>query len=276
MDDQANGLRRLMGQDILPWESSPDCGPRRILVTSGKGGTGTTTLALGLAAATAQRGREVVLIDAAAHGGDIASLCRIDERWTIADVFNCRATAGEAIQPGPGRVRVLPGAWGQENLDDSPAAGYLRLKQQLSSLAAPVDDVVVDGGSGSGRTLRRFWQSAHLIVVVTTPEMNSVMDTYASIKLLSRGHRPARISAIVNRAPGAAVAASVHQRLARSCKRFLAIELEYAGYVSEHSRWFGRPEDDALAITAGQTGRQIRGIVEGLAAGADVPQRLTA
>ncbi|NLY00074.1 MAG: MinD/ParA family protein [Rhodopirellula sp.] len=265
MDDQANGLRRLVGQRQPSRKGSPQSGPRLILLTGGKGGTGTTTIAVGLATAAAQCGCEILLVDANRHGGDVATLCQVDEPWTIADVLSSRATAGDAIRQGPRRLRVLPGAWGQENLDETSDADHRRLIEQLRVLRPAADYIIVDGGAGSGRALSRFWEVADSVVAVTTAESNAVMDTYASIKLLARRGNAPCVSALVNRAPSPRAAEEVYDRLARSCRRFLEVDLDYAGYVSERPRWFGRPvAGSSLMVTAGRTGRQIRRIAEEL------------
>ncbi|NUQ63471.1 MAG: P-loop NTPase [Pirellulales bacterium] len=263
IEDQANGLRRLVRQEQLPREAPPRSGARLILVTGGKGGTGTTTIAFGLAAAAAGQGRQVVLVDANSHGGDIALMAKSDERWTIADVLSSRATVAEAIQPGAGGMRVLPGAWAQENLDNVPGAAHARLLDQLRSLEPEADDVFFDGGSGFGRCLRQFWHAAHVVAVVTTPALSSVMDTYATIKLLARGRTVPPVYTIVNHAASARIAGDVHARLARSCRRFLGMDLLHGGHVSEHGGWFGQTKRmDPPALTAGKIGREIGGIGE--------------
>jgi MinD-like ATPase involved in chromosome partitioning or flagellar assembly len=58
------------------------------------------------------------------------------------------------------------------------------------------------------------------------------MDTYALIKtLLSRhggGQSPALV---VNQAPDEATAADVHRRIDQSCRRFLGLAIEFAGWL---------------------------------------------
>ncbi len=259
MDDQADGLRRLVRREESPSENGPRNGPRLVLVTSGKGGVGTTAIAVGLAAIAAERGKRTVLIDADPHGGDVAAICNVSEPWTIADVFASRTTTAEALQQGFGGIRVLPGAWAQENLEEYPTADHERLIEQLGALEPQADHIFIDGGCGSGRVLRRFWRSAHAVVVVTTPEQAAVMNTYASIKLLASAQGEPRIHALVNRAANRVIADDVHERLARSCRRFLGIEIHYAGRVPEHRRWFhrGKPATPA-AIRAGRAGRELR------------------
>ena len=68
--------------------------------------------------------------------------------------------------------------------DVSPAAQE-RFVRQLRGLGAHADFVILDVGSGLSRVVRSFWRAADCVLLVTTPELVSVMDAYASIKVHS-------------------------------------------------------------------------------------------
>jgi flagellar biosynthesis protein FlhG len=93
--------------------------------------------------------------------------------------------------------------------------------------------VIVDTGSGSGESLRRFWQTADEVLLVTTPDDVSVMDAYASIKSRLPAKNQPRLRLIVNRADSAQQAVDVHRRLDQSCRRFLEMEIVLLGHVCE-------------------------------------------
>lgn len=262
MDDQANDLRRLVRQGLQANASSVRP-PKLVLVTSGKGGVGTTTVAIGVAAAAAQRGARPVLVDGNPHGGDVAVLCRVPERWTLADLISSRCTLEEALQDGPDGMRVLPGVWGQDIHEQYSAAAQERLIEQIRGLGTAVDCVVIDAGCGSGRVLRRFWQAADVVVAVTTPEVTSVMDTYAAIKLLAPTEAPPAVMLLVNRASSKAVAEDVHHRLEHACRRFLGLRLQRAGSLG--------PQADAvirrgvpLARTTGRSRREMAQVLDAI------------
>ncbi|MDZ7616827.1 MAG: P-loop NTPase, partial [Patescibacteria group bacterium] len=105
MPDQANPLRQLMLASAQPGPS-PGLRPRLVVVAGGRSGVGTTTMALNLAVAMAQRGTRAALIDADSSSGDVAMLCRLDDAHSLADVLAGRATVAEALQPGPGGILV--------------------------------------------------------------------------------------------------------------------------------------------------------------------------
>jgi MinD-like ATPase involved in chromosome partitioning or flagellar assembly len=69
------------------------------------------------------------------------------------------------------------------------------------------------------------------VMLVTTPEAAAILDTFAAIKLLVAPHDAAEISVVVSRARDEEAAEDVYRRLAAACHRFLAVTLDYAGWV---------------------------------------------
>ena len=204
---------------------------RLVVVAGGKGGTGTTTLAVNLAAALAAEGRAVALVDADPAGGNVGLLCRLADRETIADVLAGRCAAQQALQAGPAGLSVLCGGWGAANLAEWPAAAQDRLIAQLQDLGRRAELAVIDAGNAPTRFAHRFWQSADELLLVTTPELAAVMDAYAAVKLLAGGDHGRPIRAVVNLAPDRVVADGVQQRLRSACRRFLGVTLRDAGWI---------------------------------------------
>jgi len=200
--------------------------PKLIVVASGKGGVGTTTAAVNLAVSLARDGRRTVLVDADLGRADATRLCRVDDVYTVADVLAGRRGVHEILVRGPAGVQVLPGAWATGNLTDCEPAAQQRLLDELARLGPHADYIVIDAGSSLSRVVRRFWQAADRMLVVTSPEAASVTNAYAAIKLLAPANRRAPIQTLVNLAESAAAAAEIGQRLARACRRFLAIDVE--------------------------------------------------
>ena len=154
MNDQANDLRRMARQTRVA--EPPAARPRLVVFAGGKGGVGTTTLALGIAVAFAERGSRTMLVDADTEGPAVAALCGIEESATLADVLSLRRTAAEVLQTGPGGVRVLPGAWGAGR-GEASWASLDRLITQLQSLGSTADLAVIDVGDGGGCVAEHLW-----------------------------------------------------------------------------------------------------------------------
>ena len=276
MHDQATDLRQLARQAAAPRSAVPVRGSKLVVVTGGKGGVGTSTIAVNLAVVLARRGRRTLLVDADPDAGDATTLCRLDNGPTIADVLWARRTVEEVLQPGPGGIRVLPGTWAAENLAECSAEAQQRLIEQLHAPAARFDFVVLDAGNGSGRLVRRFWQAADVVLLVTTPELASVMDAYASIKRLAAGNGSVPVHLLVNMAASADDAHDVGARLARACLRFLGLRLRGVEHVPSDSRTHAASnagEPFVLAVPRSRSARQIHHLAETLGDPAAAPAR---
>jgi flagellar biosynthesis protein FlhG len=245
MHDQANDLRRLV-QERTAYQAHPSCPrPKLMLVTGGKGGVGTTTVAVNLAVALAESQLATVLVDADPQRGDATMLCGVEERYTLSDVLQARRALDEVLQRGPGELRVVPAAWARKTTFEASDAEQERLIRQLLGLGDQADITVVDAGNGPNRLVERFWRAADVRVVVTRPEVQSVMDAYASIKILAASDDTASILTLVNMAGSRAEADEVHRRVAQACQRFLAVRVDPAGSVLY----------DPVVAAAGRVGR---------------------
>ena len=266
MHDQAEDLRQLVRRRAAP-AVADSTRPRLVCVAGGKGGVGATTIAVNLAGGLARHGPRTVLVDADPRGGDARMLCHLEPRHTIADVLAGRCTVDDALQTARGGFGVLPGAWAQGDLSDVAAEAQKRLIEQLHGLGRRADFVVVDAGNGLGSFTRRFWQAADLVVLVTTPELTSVMDAYASVKVLAAGNGSIHVRPLVNMVSGANDAAGVYARLSRACLRFLGIRLGEGAYVPNDSRAAEAGRSGVpfvLAEPACRAARQLRRLAEGV------------
>ena len=268
MHDQANDLRRLVRQAISTRNVASAARPKLIVVSGGKGGVGTTTVAVNLAIALVQRGSRTVLVDAETHGSDARILCQLDELYTVADVLSARRTVRESLQPGPGGLQVLPGAWTEGDFSECPPQSQERLIGQLLDLGNRADCVVVDAGNGPNRLIKRLWQAADLVLLVTTSELASVMDAYASIKVLAAGDDSTRIQPVVNVTSSPDEVDDVFGRLNRACLRFLGIHLNAADWLPADPQvaLAGKAEKPfVLSAAACPAARQLKRLAEATA-----------
>ncbi len=235
MSDQAHELRELVRRDSVLAANDAQTRPWFLAVSGGRDGVGTTTIALGLAAAAVQAGRRVLLVDADPKRGDVAAICQIEERCTLADVLVARRSVREAIQPGPAGIWILPGGWAG-NLSDEQKQSTTdlfqsRLSQPLKILGDRFDLIVIDAGNGANRETIERWRAADAVILVTTPDLPAIMDSYAAIKHSWTKQRPPLVNCLVNMADDEETAADVQARLERSCRRFLGLHLRDAGYL---------------------------------------------
>ncbi|MGA7702795.1 MAG: P-loop NTPase [Thermoguttaceae bacterium] len=230
MLDQAHDLRRLATRRSGAESLRCDGRPAMVVVVGGKGGVGTTTVALSLATA-AKAGRRTLLVDADSRGGDLALVCGIEERYTLADVLAGRRTWNEAVCPGPAGVAVVVGQRGwHDGRNPAAAAGHLLEQFDRQDIAAKL--VVIDAGNRLDGAAAQLCREANAVVMVTSGEAAAVVGAFAGIKALaaaSNGSRRPALYLLVNMAPSARIAETVYYRLARTCRRMLGIELQSAG-----------------------------------------------
>ena len=230
MHDQADELRELVRRTSAAGANLAQATPRIITVAGGKGGVGTTTIATNLGVAMALSGRRVVLVDADLDGADCAALCQVESRLSIADILAGRHNVHEVLTRGPAGLLLVPGPWSPEEAVSCSPAAQDRLLTELRGLGPHADIVLIDAGSGMNRTVARFCQAAEQLVVVTTPDPISILDSYASIKVLHSGKPDLPVSSVVNLADED-TAAAVHARLDQVCQRFLGKAIAAAGHV---------------------------------------------
>jgi flagellar biosynthesis protein FlhG len=247
MSDQAEKLRRLtMGASTEP------CAEQSIVpmvvVAGARNGVGATTVAVNLAAAIADRGARVLVVDAAEGGNELADMAGVarDVEHCAADVMNGKCSVADAVVVGPMGLRVLAnrgrsasrpdrefrtstssaGARNSPTGGENSRAGQQRLLGSIDSMCDEIDLVVVDAGCGITAWTRRFWLRAQCVVLVTTADDASVMDAYAAMKASSAdGIRPV-VRLLVNREINGAAAEDAQRRVQNACRKFLSLSID--------------------------------------------------
>src|SRR3954447_7962885 len=108
MSDQAEKLRRL--SKVASVEPCAEPAPLPMVVVAGaRNGVGATTVAVNLAAAIADRGARVLVVDAAEDGNGVADMTGLGREieHCVADVVNGKCGVADAIVDGPMGLRVL-------------------------------------------------------------------------------------------------------------------------------------------------------------------------
>jgi flagellar biosynthesis protein FlhG len=242
--DQARHLRQIVALSArTAWTARAASGARRaveapnvIVLASGKGGVGVTTLAVNLAVTLALEGRRTVLIDADLQGAAATNLCRLDATSGVAELLSGEKGIHEVLVPGPAGVQVVPGAWAPATPAAWSPPAPERLLRSCQELGPHAEVVVVDGGSAPLAIVRRLWRAARRAAIVTSPDVAAVMGTYAAIKSAHWAGDPLALDCIVNLAADENQAREAHFKLARACRRFLGLDLPWAGFTRNDPR----------------------------------------
>ena len=170
------------------------------VITSGKGGVGKSTLAVGLGRALAQRGRRVLLVDCDAGLRSLDRMTGTEENlvFDMADVVFARCSPAEAIYPcgGTEGLFLLPAPSLGEDLI-RPGV----MKKLVPLLKGYFDHVLLDSPAGVGSGFRSAAAGADKARVVWSPAPVCVRSASVARELLGRLSVPeARL--VINRFNG--------------------------------------------------------------------------
>ncbi len=174
---------------------------RKIVVTSGKGGVGKTTVAIGLGIALSRRGERVILCDAdfGLNNIDVMSGVENSIAYDLVDVIEGRCRAKQALVPHPefGNLFVLPSSHSVPERYVSPQS----LKLVLDALAPQYDYILIDCPAGIDEGFHRAVAAADEAIVVTNATVSALRDADKVITVL-KSYEPQSLSVVVNRMRG--------------------------------------------------------------------------
>ncbi len=174
---------------------------RKIVVTSGKGGVGKTTIAVQLSTQLAKKGQRVVLCDAdfGLNNVDVAAGVEGLVSYDVVDVIEGRCRAKQALVKHPQypNLFILSSSHSAPERYVSPQS----VKVVLDALAPSFDFIVIDCPAGIDEGFHRAVATASEAIVVTTPHVSALRDADRVITLL-KSYRLEELSLVVNRVRG--------------------------------------------------------------------------
>ena len=179
---------------------------RRIVITSGKGGVGKTTVAVHLAAQLSKKGQRVVLCDGdfGLNNVDVAAGVERLVSYDIIDAIEGRCRAKQALIKHPlcGNLYILTSGHSSPERYVSPQA----VKVVLDALAPNFDFILIDCPAGIDEGFHRAVATADEAIVVTTPHISSLRDADKIITML-KSYRLNALELVINRLRGELLAA---------------------------------------------------------------------
>lgn len=171
---------------------------RTIVVTSGKGGVGKTTVTSNIGAALAKLDRKVALVDADFGLRNLDLLLGLEERvvYTALDVLagDCRLAQALVKDKRLKGLVLLPAAQNRNKEAVQPE----QMQKIADSLAEDYDYIILDCPAGIELGFRNAIAAAKEAIIVTTPEIAAVRDADRVIGLLE-AEGIHKIDLIVNR-----------------------------------------------------------------------------
>lgn len=227
MTHQASGLRRMSQHRPV----------KVMAIASGKGGVGKTTVTANLAITLAQRGKQVLLLDADLGLANVDVMLGLNTRLNLSHVIAGEAALDEVIIEGPAGIRIVPSASGRQNMLNLSPGEQAGLIRAFGEITRDVDILLVDSAAGISDSVVTFARASHEVIVVVCDEPASLTDAYALIKVLHRHHGVDRFHILANMTATAHEGRQLYEKLARVTQRFLDVTLAFMGSV---------PHDDYL------------------------------
>ena len=203
---------------------------RLILLTSGKGGVGKTTLTSNLATALAELGENVIAMDANLTTPNLGlHLGLYLVPHTLHHVLKGESRLQDAIYPHPLGFKVIPASL---KTDDLRGVDSGRLPEISFSLLGKADYVIIDSAPTLGRETLSALSASDEVIIVTNPNLPAVTDALKILKIAQESNIKI-IGAIVNR-----IKKSKHELTTEEIKRILGVPI-----IAEI------PEDDNVALS---------------------------
>jgi len=172
---------------------------RTILITSGKGGVGKTTLTSNLAYALTQLGENVIAVDANLTTPNLGMHFGMHlAPRTLQDVLRGNVKLENAIYNHPYGFRFIPASMFTKDLEGVDVG---KLQNVTLGLTGKADYVLMDCAAGLGREATSAVAAADELLIVTNPDLPSVADALKAAEVARRMNKSI-IGVVVNRSTG--------------------------------------------------------------------------
>jgi flagellar biosynthesis protein FlhG len=209
--------------------------PKIICVSSGKGGVGKTSFSVNVAAALAQKGKKVLLIDGDLGLANVDVLLGLNIRHTIREALeDARDPLSLLVEIIPG-FHILPASSGVPEMANLTPEAQAFLTRALDGIVARFDFVLVDTAAGIGDSVLWFNHWAEENIVILSPDPTAMTDAYALIKVLNTRHGKKHFSLIVNSVKSKKEADDVFLNMSNVLARFLHLHPDHLGSIPQDS-----------------------------------------
>lgn len=177
---------------------------RKIVVTSGKGGVGKTTVVAGIARALASINCTVCVVDADIGLNNLDLVMNIENKvvYDLVDCMQGKCRIKQAII----KDAILDTLYTLPAGKNMPINIVVSFGEIVNKLASIFDFVIIDSPAGLDEGFKRAVSSATEAIVVVTPHISSVRDASKVLTVLSSATNILASNIVVNRIRGDLVA----------------------------------------------------------------------
>lgn len=258
MRDQAEQLRQRVQQSTQQRQT------KLVTVTSGKGGVGKSNFSLNFGLGLIERGHKAVLFDVDLGLANLDVLMGLTPKKHLFHLLEPDESVWDIMEKGPGQLEFIAGGSGFTQIMQLDDDKLELLFNRLHPLQGYADTIIFDTGAGLSKESLHFMLSSDEVIVVTTPEPPAITDAYAVIKMLHSRSPAVKIRLVINRVTSEREGKMTADKLAMVAKRFLNLEIQSLGYVTDDvyvSKAVKQQRPFFLAYPQSQASRSIRNLV---------------
>ncbi len=205
-------------------------GPRIVTVASGKGGVGKTHFSVNLATKLVGMNYRVLLIDGDLGLANVNVMLGINPELNASHLLDGTHSFEDVLTHLNG-LDILPAGTALAQLSELDISAQVRLLKTLDLTNRPYDFIIIDSAAGIGGNVRLAVSLAHEVLVMMNPEITSLTDAYALVKVSRAANRDTRFRVLVNNVKMAEQAREMFTSINKAARTFLSFSLEYAGYI---------------------------------------------
>lgn len=211
--------------------AEPLTGMRCLAVTSGKGGVGKSNLTVNLGLELGSMGNRVAILDADFGLANADLICGIAPVYHLGHLVAGTRKLEEITLNLARNVELIPGGAGVEELANYKLDADSELFSQLHQLDRKTDFMLIDTAAGIAENVLSVLIAAAEVIVTVTPDPTSIVDAYATIKILLRNCPDKVIWVVVNNVVGVGEGDQVFHQINSAVKNFLKREVRFLGMI---------------------------------------------
>ena len=202
-----------------------------IAISGGKGGVGKSNLSVNLALELGLLGSEVALLDADLGLANADLLCGVTPNHHLGHVVAGWKRLDEIAVYLASNVRLLPGGSGVRELANMSFESDSDIFEKLKEYEADLDYLLIDTAAGVADNVMGVLTAANEIVIVATPDPTSIVDAYATIKVILQYSETKPIHIVINNVIGVGDAEHVFGQIEQVVKKFLNHRVRFLGMI---------------------------------------------
>ena len=241
MKDQASTLRLIVSNDqpqLVPKKPRMDSPKMKsVAISGGKGGVGKSNLAVNLALELGAVGKNTTILDADLGLANADLICGVTPEHHLGHVVAGWKSLEEISIYLSSNVRLIPGGSGIAKLADMSLKEETNILEEMQELESSLDFLIIDTAAGVAENVMNVIDAADIAVIVATPEPTSIVDAYATIKVIANRSPEKDIRIVINRVIGIGDAEEVFNQIKTVVRQFLNKSITFLGMI---------PNDDLL------------------------------